>query len=62
MYAYVKNDINQNRIKYDVPRNILFRILPGIITAIGISGISNISAQEMNTTTTNDTSQMQGRW
>ena len=54
-----KNDINQNRIKYDVPRNILFGILAGIITAIGISGISNISAQEMNTTTTNDTSQMQ---
>ena len=54
-----KNDINQNRIKYDVPRNILFGILAGIITAIGISGISNISAQEMNTTTTNNTSQMQ---
>ena len=54
-----KNDINQNGIKYDVPRNILFGILAGIITAIGITGTSNISAQEMNSTTTNDTSQMQ---
>ena len=53
-----KNDINQNGIKYNVSRNILFSILAGIITAIGISGISNISAQEMNTTT-DDTSQMQ---
>ena len=55
-----KNDINQNGIKYDVSRNILFGILAGIITTIGITGISNISAQGMNnTTTTNDTSQMQ---
>jgi|RhiMethySRZTD1v2_1073278.scaffolds.fasta_scaffold1061580_1 hypothetical protein len=58
-----KNDINQNRIKYEVSRNILFGILAGIITAIGITGISNVSAQETNsttpTTTTNDTSQMQ---
>ena len=57
-----KNDINQNGIKYNVSRNILFGILAGIITAIGITGISNVSAQGMNsntTTITNDTSQMQ---
>jgi len=56
-----KNDINQNGIKYNVSRNILFGILAGIITAIGITGISNVSAQGMNSTatTTNDTSQMQ---
>ena len=54
-----KNDINQNGIKYNVSRHILFGILAGIITAIGISGISNISAQEMNSTTNNETSQMQ---
>ena len=55
-----KNDINQNGIKYNVSRNILFGILAGIITAIGITGISNVSAQGMNNTTnTNDTSQMQ---
>ena len=54
-----KNDINQNGIKYNVSRNILFGILAGIITAIGITGISNVSAQGMNRTTTNDTSQMQ---
>ncbi len=56
-----KNDINQNGIKYNVSRNILFGILAGIITAIGITGISNVSAQGMNstTTTTNDTSQIQ---
>ena len=54
-----KNDINQNEIKYNVSRNILFGILAGIITAIGITGISNVSAQGMNSTTTNDTSQMQ---
>ena len=55
-----KNDINQNGIKYNVSRNILFGILAGIITAIGITGISNVSAQGMNNTTnSNDTSQMQ---
>jgi hypothetical protein len=54
-----KNDINQNGIKYNVSRNILFGILACIITAIGITGISNVSAQGMNNTTTNDTSQMQ---
>jgi hypothetical protein len=55
-----KNDINQNGIKYDVSRNIIFGILAGTITAIGITGISDISAQGMNSTTTNDTSsQMQ---
>ena len=43
-----KNDINQNGIKYNVSRNILFGILAGIITAIGITGISNVSAQGMN--------------
>ena len=45
-----KNDINQNGIKYNVSRNILFGILAGIITAIGITGISNVSAQGMNST------------
>ena len=54
-----KNDINQNGIKYNVSRNVLFGILAGIITAIGITGISNVSAQGMNSTTTNNTSQMQ---
>ena len=54
-----KNDINQNGIKYDISRSILFGILAGIITTIGITGISNISAQEMNSTTNNETSQMQ---
>src|SRR5687767_8520688 len=62
-----KNDINQNRIKYEVSRNILFGIIVGIISAIGITGISNISAQEMagttnaTTTTTNATSEMQDK-
>ena len=43
-----KNDLNQNRIKYEVSRNILFGIIVGIISAaIGITGITNISAQEM---------------
>jgi hypothetical protein len=54
-----KNDINQNGIKYDVSRSTLFGILAGIITTIGITGIANISAQEMNSTTNNETSQMQ---
>jgi hypothetical protein len=56
-----KNDINQNGIKYNISRNILFGILAGIITAIGITGISNVSAEGLNstTTTTNYTSQMQ---
>ena len=54
-----KNDINQNGIKYDVFRSILLGILAGIITTIGITGIANISAQEMNSTTNNETSQMQ---
>jgi len=61
-----KNGINkQNRMKYEVSRNILFGIIVGVITSIGISGISNISAQEADTTTaataattTNATSQM----
>jgi uncharacterized membrane protein YkoI len=62
-----KNDLNQNRIKYEVSRNILFGIIVGIISAaIGITGITNISAQEMagttNTnTTTNATSEMQDK-
>ena len=63
-----KNDINQNRIKYEVSRNILFGIIVGIISAMGITGISNISAQEMagttnttTTTTTNATSEMQDK-
>ena len=54
-----KNDNDQNGIKNKVSRNILFGILAGIITAIGFTGISNVSAQEMAPTTTNDTSQMQ---
>jgi hypothetical protein len=60
-----KNDINQNRIKYEVSRNILFGIIVGIISAMGITGISNISAQEMagttTTTATNATSEMQDK-
>jgi Peptidase propeptide and YPEB domain len=59
-----KNDINQNRIKYEVSKNILFGIIVGIISAgIGITGISNISAQEMAGTTnaTNATSEMQDK-
>jgi hypothetical protein len=53
-------DINKNRSKNGTSKNILFGILAGIIAAIGLTGISNISAQDM-TTTTNDTSQMQGK-
>ena len=53
-------DINKNRSKHGISKNILFGILAGIIAAIGFTGISNISAQDM-TTTTNDTSQMQGK-
>ena len=53
-------DINKNRSKNGISKNILFGILAGIIAAIGFTGISNISAQDM-TTTTNDTSQMQGK-
>ena len=53
-------DINNNKSKNGISKNILFGILAGIIAAIGFTGISNISAQDM-TTTTNDTSQMQGK-
>ena len=53
-------DINNNRSKNGISKNILFGILAEIIAAIGFTGISNISAQDM-TTTTNDTSQMQGK-
>jgi len=55
-----KNDINKKSgIKYETSRNILAGIFVGIIVAIGITGISNISAQqEMGNTTTNATSQM----
>ena len=54
-----KNDINQKGIKYDISRDILFGIIVGLITAIGITGISNISAQEMPmNTTTNATSEI----
>jgi hypothetical protein len=55
-----KNDINNQRgIRYEISRNILAGIFIGVIAAIGITGISNISAQEMgNATTTNATSQM----
>lgn len=56
-----KNDINNQRgIRYEISRNIIVGIFVGIIAAIGITGISNISAQQEmgNTTTTNATSQM----
>ena len=54
-----KNDINnQNEIKNVTTRHILVGIFVGIISAIGITGISNISAQEVDTATTNATSQM----
>ena len=54
-----KNDINnQNEIKNITTRHILVGIFVGIISAIGITGISNISAQEVDTATTNATSQM----
>jgi uncharacterized membrane protein YkoI len=58
-----KNDINnKNEIKNITTRHILVGIIVGVITAIGISGISNISAQEAGTATatatTNATSQM----
>jgi Peptidase propeptide and YPEB domain len=56
-----KHDINnQIGIKYKTSRNIIAGIFVGIIAAIGIIGMSNISAQEMGNaaTTTNATSQM----
>ena len=54
-----KNDINsQNKIKNVTTKYILAGIFVGIISAIGITGISNISAQETGTATTNATSQM----
>ena len=54
-----KNDINnQNEIKNIITKHILVGIFVGIISAIGITGISNISAQEVDTATTNATSQM----
>jgi hypothetical protein len=55
-------DINNNRSKNGISKNILFGILAGLIAAMGFTGISNISAQDMSTTTTtNYTSQMQGK-
>ena len=57
-----KNDINnQNEIKNVTTRHILVGLFVGIISAIGISGISNISAQESGTAianTANATSQI----
>ena len=54
-----KNDINnQNEIKNITTLHILVGIFVGIISAIGITGIPNISAQELDTATTNATSQM----
>ena len=56
-----KHDINnQIGIKYKTSRNIIAGIFVGIIAAIGIIGMSNISAQEMGNAiaTTNATSQM----
>ena len=53
-------DINKNRSK-----NIIFGILAGVIATMGITGISNISAQNMSATTpspaTNDSSQTPGK-
>ena len=43
----IENNINKNRIKFNVSRSILFGIIVGVITSIGITGIFNISAQEM---------------
>jgi uncharacterized membrane protein YkoI len=59
-----KNDINNQRgTRYEISRNIIVGIFVGIIAAIGITGISNISAQQemgntTTTTSTNATSQM----
>lgn len=48
-----KNDIKKSGIKYETSRNILAGIFVGIIVAIGITGISNIYAQqEMGNATT----------
>ena len=53
-------DINKNRSK-----NIIFGILAGVIATMGLTGISNISAQNMSATTpspaTNDSSQTPGK-
>jgi Peptidase propeptide and YPEB domain len=54
-------DINNNRSK-----NIIFGILAGFIATMGITGISNISGQNMSGTTpsspaTNDSSQTPGK-
>ena len=53
-------DINKNRSK-----NIIFGILAGVIATMGITGIANISAQNMSATTsppvTNDSSQTSGK-
>ena len=56
-------DINKNRANNGISKNILFGILAGVIAAMGFTGISNISAQDMSTTatTTNDTAKMQGK-
>lgn len=59
-----KSDINnQSGIKCKISRNILAGIFVGIIATIGITGISNIYAQQemgntTTATTTNATSQM----
>jgi hypothetical protein len=53
-------DINKTRSKNGISKNILFGILAGVIAAMGFTGVSTISAQGMSTTT-NDTSQMQGK-
>ena len=53
-------EINKNRSK-----NIIFGILAGVIATMGITGIANISAQNMSATTpppaTNDSSQTPGK-
>ena len=38
-------DINNNKLKNGISKNILFGILAGLIAAMGFTGIFNISAQ-----------------
>jgi hypothetical protein len=52
-------------ITKNISKNIIFGILAGVIATMGLTGISNISAQGMSATTpspvTNDTSQTPGK-
>jgi hypothetical protein len=56
---------NKNRSENRISNNIVFGILAGLVVAIGFTGISNISAQNMPNTTiaiaNNDSSQMLGK-